>query len=88
MSPTEEKLLQALALMVMQYLTDNSNGGILDSLHMTAGEWALETLEEHGMVDSSKLGPRGATWTESGTRLIESTLWVNPPAMSSDGSCP
>ena len=60
MSPSEEKLLKALVLMVDQYLADKQSG-VLDSFYMTAGELALEALEEHGLVDSSKLKPRGAT---------------------------
>ena len=35
MSPTEEKLLKARALMAHQYLTDRQTG-VLDSFHMTA----------------------------------------------------
>ena len=61
----EERLLQALAEMCAQYL---SEGDGLDHMCMNAGERAVELLFKYGLVDSME---RGARWTEAGRALLE-----------------
>jgi hypothetical protein len=66
MTEIEKRLLAALAGMCEQYLND---GGTLDHMCMSAGEDAIELLVEFGLV---KPRPRGGTWTEAGTALLNS----------------
>lgn len=70
MTPTnyrEERLLKALAWMAVQYLETD---GELDSLNISAGEQALEVLEQYGLVIVMP-GRRIGHWTDAGTALLQ-----------------
>jgi hypothetical protein len=66
MSDETKHLLKALALMSLQYLTV---GDELDTLFMSAGEHALETLAAHGLVTFTR-GDRCGRWTPEGERFL------------------
>ncbi len=53
--------------MVRQYLDDD--GGVVDTLCMTAGENAIQSLAEYGLMDVAGNGRLGR-WTESGKKLL------------------
>ncbi len=62
----EARLRTALVAMVGQYLTDRD---ALDSQSMSAGQLALATLAEEGLVEFD--GARFGYWTEAGRRHWE-----------------
>ena len=66
MSDETARVLKALALMSLQYLTA---GDELDSLSMSAGEHALEALAEHGLVTLTH-GGRCGSWTAAGEKFL------------------
>jgi hypothetical protein len=66
MSPKEQRLLRALALMSQQYISRND---ALDHECISAGEDAIELLAEYGLVSPEG---RGGVWTEEGRRLLAS----------------
>lgn len=68
MTPSEKKLLEALAWMTEQYLRSKGKG--LDHLCMSAGERAIEVLFEHGLVHENR---RGTDWTSLGERVLDET---------------
>ncbi len=70
MEPTnyrEERLLKALAWMAVQYL---ENGDQLDNQFMSAGEGAMQLLEEYGLLIVAHGGRCGA-WTDAGRQLLK-----------------
>jgi hypothetical protein len=71
MTAEEKELLEALAWMCQQYLSDQRHlaggGNSLDHMCMSAGEDAVELLFKYGLVDS--VG-RGARWTAAGDALL------------------
>lgn len=71
MNKAERRLLYPLALMAKQYLVHCVQDTELDSMAMSAGEHALETLAEYGLV-TLKGGHRiRGDWTEAGRGLLE-----------------
>lgn len=68
----EQRMLEALAWMAVQYLGPRYPDlyGELDSLSMTAGEETLELLSEHGLVTITREG-RCGVWTEKGLELLQ-----------------
>ena len=64
MEPKEQKLLEALAYMVAQYLGDDE----IDLICSYAGGRAVELLVEYGLVEpqSAQIG----RWTEAGTAFL------------------
>jgi hypothetical protein len=70
MEPTndrEERLLKALAWMAVQYL---EAGEQLDNQCMSAGEGAMQLLEEYGLVIVANGGRYGA-WTDAGRQFLK-----------------
>ena len=62
MSEREKKLLEALVLMVRQYLDEEE--GVVDSLAMSAGESAIRSLAEYGLMEIQGTGRLGR-WTKA-----------------------
>lgn len=67
MNEREEKILEALAGMVLQYL--DSVDGRMDNMCIGAGEDAIDVLSEYGLVE--KENNRFSSWTEAGLRLLD-----------------
>jgi hypothetical protein len=70
MDAREERLLKALAYMVQQYLRES--GGVVDSMAMSAGEAAIESLAEYGLMEIVQRIRIGGRWTNAGKQIIES----------------
>lgn len=64
----EPDLLRAVVELACNYLTDKT--GALDSLAISAGEEALEVLDEYGCVQLLAGGRPTAEWTDSGIRMF------------------
>ena len=64
MEPKEEKLLEALAYMVAQYLGDDE----IDIVSSYAGGRAVEILVEYGLVEPQS--EQIARWSEAGTQFL------------------
>jgi len=64
MEPKEEKLLEALAYMVAQYLGDDE----IDTEFMHPGQRAVAILAEYGLVEPQDA--RIARWSEAGTQFL------------------
>lgn len=65
MRPQEKRAIYALACMVKQYMGPT----YLDSLAMSAGEHALDVLEEYGYVEQDGIGV--ASFTARGLKLLD-----------------
>jgi hypothetical protein len=68
MDDRETRLLWALVAMTRQYLQERE-GGLVDSLAMSAGEAAIETLAEYGLMEVVPSGRILGRWTQAGHEL-------------------
>ncbi len=69
MTADEKKLLEALAWMTCQYL--EKADGFLVHLSMSAGERAVSTLYDFGLVINKG---RKSEWTEKGQKLLNESV--------------
>ncbi len=68
MTDTKQRLAEALALMVQQYV--ETSEGYLDHLSMAAGEHAVRTLAELGLVIEDG---RQSRWSVQGLQILGRT---------------
>ncbi|MBX5046051.1 hypothetical protein [Rhizobium lentis] len=66
MTPEEKVILEALASMCEQYISEDN--GYLNHKAMHAGELAIEVLSAYGLVEPV---PQGGRWTEKGMLLLD-----------------
>lgn len=67
MTENERRLLHSLASMCEQYL--RTPEGDLDHLAMSAGEEAVQLLDEYGLIEPSG---RGGRWSDAGKAVLNS----------------
>jgi hypothetical protein len=72
MTESEQKLLVALVKMVNQHLTEY--GDEVDTLAESAGEHAIETLADFGLMEL--INTRFGRWTEAGKRFRRETAGI------------
>jgi hypothetical protein len=81
MTDSEQKLLVALVLMVNQH--PDSHGDEVDTLAVSAGEHAIETLADFGLMEL--VNTRFGRWTEAAKQFrrevagIRDREWIDYP---------
>lgn len=73
MTDAEQRILTSLVLMCNQYLLEPD--GALYHMHMSAGEDAIATLADYGLV---KLSGGFARWTPAGQNLLDQGYGAAP----------
>jgi hypothetical protein len=68
MEDREGRLLSALVAMTKQYLKEEEDG-LVDSDAMSAGEAAIESLGEYGLMEVVRSGRIFGRWTKAGHEL-------------------